>query len=88
MSTLPRRVSPDARRRRALLFDLIVAALLALVFLELAAGLGVVAFFALPVFLLGLLWLGAEALARRLRRRRRRRPDGSGGPSAARATQR
>jgi thiosulfate reductase cytochrome b subunit len=67
----PRRVSPASRRRRALLLDLIAAGLLALVLLELAAGLGVVAFFALPLFAVGLLWLLVEAAVRRLRRRRR-----------------
>ena len=68
----PQRISPGARARRALLFDLIAAGALALVVLELAAGLGVVAFFALPVFLVGLLWIGVERLLRRLRLRRRR----------------
>lgn len=74
MSRPPRRVSPAARARRALLVDLILAGALALVVLQAAAGLGVIAFFALPLFLLGLLWIGAERLARRLRLRRRRRP--------------
>ncbi|MGN6815240.1 MAG: hypothetical protein ACTHK3_04055 [Solirubrobacterales bacterium] len=53
---------------RALLIDTIAAAILAALALSLAAGLGVVAFFALPVFLLGLLWIGIERLVRRLRR--------------------
>jgi hypothetical protein len=69
----PRRVSPSARARRALLADLCLAALLAVAALELAAGLGVVAFIALPVLLLGLLWAGIETALRGLRRRRRRR---------------
>ena len=68
----PQRISPGARARRALLFDLIAAGALALVVLELAAGLGVVGFLALPVFLVGLLWIGVERLLRRLRLRRRR----------------
>jgi hypothetical protein len=68
----PQRISPGARARRALLLDFLLAALIAAVVLELAAGLGVVAFFALPLFLLGLVWLGVEAAVRRLRRRRRR----------------
>jgi hypothetical protein len=63
----PQRITPGARARRALLLDAIVAALLATLVLSLAAGLGVVAFFALPVFLLGLLWIGVERLVRRLR---------------------
>jgi hypothetical protein len=67
MST--RRITPGARARRALLVDAIAAALLAALALSLAAGLGVVAFFALPIFLLGLLWIVVERLARRLRSR-------------------
>jgi hypothetical protein len=64
-----RRITPGARARRALLLDAIAAALLAALALSLAAGVGVVAFFALPVLLLGLLWIGAERLVCRLRRR-------------------
>lgn len=65
-----RRPSPAARARRALAVDLIVALLIAVVVLELTAGLGVVAFLALPVLLLGLLWVGAERLIGRIGRRR------------------
>ena len=65
-----KRITPGARARRALLIDSIAAALLALLALSLAAGLGVVAFFALPILLLGLLWIGIERLVARLRRRR------------------
>lgn len=75
MSWPPREISSGARARRALLIDCLAAALLALPALLLTAGLGVVAFFALPLFLLGLLWLAAEAAVRALRRRRRRRRD-------------
>jgi hypothetical protein len=60
------RITPGARARRTLLIDAIVAALLATLALSLAAGLGVVAFFALPILLLGLAWIGVERLARRL----------------------
>jgi len=67
-----RRATPGGRARRALLIDVIAAALLAAIVLSLAAGLGVVAFFALPVLLLGLLWIALERLAIRLRRRRQR----------------
>jgi hypothetical protein len=63
-----RRITPGARARRALLVDSIAAAALAGIALSLAAGLGVVAFFALPLLLLGLLWIGIERLVRRLRR--------------------
>jgi hypothetical protein len=47
-----RRISPGARARRALLVDSILAAIIALLALALTAGLGVVAFFGLPVLLL------------------------------------
>lgn len=67
----PQRITPGARARRALLIDAIVAALLATLVLSLAAGLGVVAFFALPIFLLGLLWIGVERTVTAIRRRRR-----------------
>lgn len=63
-----RALTPGARARRALLVDVILAAILAALALSLAAGLGVVAFFALPVLLIGLLWIGAERLVRRGRR--------------------
>lgn len=66
-----RRVTPGARARRALLVDGIAATILAAVVLSLAAGLGVVAFFALPLLLVGLLWIAVERLAIRLRHRRR-----------------
>lgn len=64
-------MTPGARARRALLVDVIAAAILAALAFSFAAGLGVVAFFALPVLLLGLLWVVAERLAFRLRSRRR-----------------
>jgi hypothetical protein len=60
-----RRLTPGARARRALLVDSIAAAVLAALVLSLAAGLGVVAFFALPLLLVGLLWVGLERLVRR-----------------------
>lgn len=66
-----RRISPGARARRNLLVDIVLAALLAAIALSFAAGLGVVAFFALPVLLAGLLWIGAERLLRGLAGRRR-----------------
>ncbi len=67
----PRRITPGARARRGLLIDVILAAILALLALELTAGLGVVAFFGLPLLLLGLLWIGLERLVSRIRRARR-----------------
>jgi hypothetical protein len=66
---LPRRISPQARARRALLFEAIIAIILAVIVLNVAAGVGVVGFFALPLLAIGLLWIGAERLAPRLRRR-------------------
>jgi len=65
-----RRLTPGARARRTLLIDSIAAAVIATLVLSLAAGLGVVAFFALPLLLFGLLWIGLERLALRLRSRR------------------
>jgi uncharacterized membrane protein len=76
MKRMPQRISPRARARRALLFDLVVAVAIALVVLQVTAGLGVVAFFGLPLLLVLLLWLGIEAGVRRLRRRRRGRRAG------------
>lgn len=65
-------MTPGARARRALLVDAIAAAVIAALALSFAAGLGVVAFFALLLLLIGLLWLAAEKLVLRLRRRHRR----------------
>jgi len=63
--TPAKRPTPAARERRALALDLLFAALIAAVSLNLAAGLGVVAVFALPVLLLGLIWIGLERRAGR-----------------------
>lgn len=63
-------MTPGARARRALIFDVVAAALIAALVLSLTAGLGVVAFFALPLLLLVLLWIAVEQLVLRLRRRR------------------
>ena len=70
MTVARRRDSPGARARRALLVDLIAAAALAALVLAVAAGLGVIAFFALPLLLAGVLWIGIERLVERARRRR------------------
>lgn len=67
----PQRITPGARARRALLVDSILAAAIAALVLSLAAGLGVVAFFALPLLLLGLLWIGVERIVAAIGRRRR-----------------
>ncbi len=63
-------MTPGARARRALLVDVVAAVALAALALGLAAGLGVVAFVAMPLFLLGLLWVAVERWVLRLRRRR------------------
>jgi hypothetical protein len=67
-----RRITPGQRARRALLVDAVLAAALAVLLLQLTAGLGVVAFICLPLLILGLLWIGCERLLARLRIRRRR----------------
>jgi uncharacterized membrane protein len=67
----PRRISPAARARRALLVDLIAAAALATVVLHAASGLGVVGFFGLPILLLGLLWVAVERVRARVKPRPR-----------------
>jgi uncharacterized membrane protein len=71
---LPLHVSAAARARRALLFDALAAIVLAVLVLSLAAGLGVVGFFGLPLLLALLLWIGAERLLRRAGRRAAARP--------------
>lgn len=70
--SVPRRITPGARARRALLGDVIAAAIVAALVLSLTAGYGVVAFFGVPLLLIGLLWIGIERLARRIRVRRYR----------------
>jgi hypothetical protein len=67
-------MTPGARARRSLLVDAILAAIFAGLALSFAAGLGVVAFFALPVLLVGLLWIGVERLLRTLADRNRGGP--------------
>lgn len=63
-----RRVSPRVARRRALVVDLACAALLAIVAIVLAAGIGVVAVGAILALLVALLWVAAEAVLARARR--------------------
>jgi membrane protein implicated in regulation of membrane protease activity len=69
---LPREITPGAATRRALLADLAIAIGIALLALLLAAGVGVVAFLALPVLLLLLAWIAIEAMVGGVRRRSRR----------------
>ena len=68
--SLPRNITPGAAARRSLLADFLIALAIALVALQLAAGVGVVGFFAILALLILLLWLGIEAAIRRLARRR------------------
>ena len=68
----PPRITPGARARRALLADSALALVLALVLLQLAAGLGVVAALCLPLLLIGLAWIAVERLVARARLRRQR----------------
>jgi uncharacterized protein (DUF58 family) len=65
-------MTPGARARRALLVDVVAAAIIAALALSLTAGYGVVAFFGVPLLLVGLLWIGIERLVRRIRVRRYR----------------
>jgi hypothetical protein len=67
-----RRISPAARARRALLFDSLAAVALAALVLSLAAGLGVIGFFGLPLLVVLLAWIGLERLVLRRRERPRR----------------
>lgn len=73
MVRLPRDISPGARSRRAFFADLLIAIAFAMVTILLAAGIGVVGFFALLVLLALGAWIGLEAAIGSLLRRRRRR---------------
>lgn len=61
------------RRRRQRLADVLAAALIAAILLAALPGLGVVAWFALPLLVLGLAWLGIGSLSARRRETKRRR---------------
>jgi NhaP-type Na+/H+ or K+/H+ antiporter len=66
---LPRGISAGARRRRAFLADTLVALALALVAILIAAGIGVVGFVALSVFLVTGSWIAMECLIKSITRR-------------------
>jgi hypothetical protein len=66
---LPREISPEAAARRTLLADGLIAIGIAFLVFVLAAGIGIVAFVALPVFLGLLIWIAIEAAVRGARRR-------------------
>lgn len=65
-----RRISPRVARRRALVVDLACGALLAIVAIAIAAGIGVVGVGALIALLVALAWVGIEAALARVRPRR------------------
>jgi uncharacterized protein (DUF58 family) len=67
--SLPREISPGAAARRAMLADVLIALGIALLVFLLAAGIGIVAFAALPTLLVLLAWIATEATVRRVRRR-------------------
>ena len=66
---LPREISPAAATRRTLLADVSIALGVAFLVFVLAAGIGIVAFVALPTLLLLLTWIAIEGAIRRVRRR-------------------
>jgi uncharacterized membrane protein len=70
----PRRRSPAQLQRRRLAIDLAIALLIAVVFVIVAGGLGVVAWFGLPILLIGLLTFAVEGIVSRRRSRRHRDP--------------
>lgn len=70
--TLPRNITPGQAARRALLADLVIAIVLALLAIAFAAGIGVVGFLALLVMLAALIWVAMEAAVKALLRRRAR----------------
>jgi len=67
---LPRDISPGAAARRALLAGALIAIGIALLAFVFAAGLGIVAFVAVPLFLGLLVWIVVETMAKGIRRRR------------------
>jgi hypothetical protein len=68
---LPRKISPAAAERRALLFDVALGVLVGLSAIVVAAGIGVVGFFALLCLLIVVPWYLVEGALRATRRRRR-----------------
>jgi cobalamin synthase len=70
---LPRNVSPAAAERRSLLLDALLGILIGLAAIVVAAGIGVVGFFALICALVVLPWYLVEGALRARRRRRGRR---------------
>jgi hypothetical protein len=69
---LPRSVSPAAARRRSLLLDVALGTAIGILAIALAAGVGVVGFFALLCALVLTAWYLVEGAIRAARRRTRR----------------
>lgn len=67
----PRNVSPAAARRRSLLFDALLGVAIGICAIVVAAGIGVVGFFALICVLIIVPWYLIEGGLRTTRRRRR-----------------
>jgi hypothetical protein len=68
---LPRNVSPAAARRRSWLIDVVLGLLVGSVAIIVAAGIGVVGFFALVCVVVLAAWYLLEVGLRPIRRRRR-----------------
>ncbi len=69
---MPRNVSPAAAARRSLLLDVLIGAAIAIFAIIVAAGIGVVGFFALLCALVLVPWYLIEGGTRRARSGRRR----------------
>ncbi len=69
---LPRNVSPAAAERRSLLFDSLLGVLIGICAIVVAAGIGVVGFFALLCAIVVVPWYLVEGALRSRRRRGRR----------------
>lgn len=69
---LPKNISPAAAARRSLLGDVLLGLLIGVLAIVIAAGIGVVGFFALLCAVILLPWYLLEGRVRATRRRRRR----------------
>ena len=69
---VPRNVSPAAARRRTWLIDVVAGVLIGIFAIIIAAGIGVVGFFALLCAIGLVAWYALEGGLRSFRRRRRR----------------
>lgn len=69
--SLPRKITPAARARRALLFDALAAAGLTIVAVVISAGLGIAGAVGLLIAAALTVWIAVERAVRALRRRKR-----------------